>query len=196
MITRRSFLIGSSAAFATISLSVFDKYFNFFETHGEPLIEAPDDPDASLCAIQDRGFLLGLNGHPGEWDCAGETWRDFLEFELGYDAPSKLSEFRHLYDKWGMKPTELDEEVPFWTMAAIMERRGPAADAKHLLEGLNIGPDLDANTDTVGGLTFYSVPSPIDNRYGVEADNAISLSLLQHRLNALGQNIAVSLQSW
>ena len=195
MITRRSFLIGSGAAFATISLSVCDKYLNCFGTNGEQLIGAPDDPDAIHWAIQDRGFLLGLNGHPGEWPCVGETWRDFLEYELGYDAPSKLSEFRRLYDKWGMKPTELDDEVPFWKMAAIMERRGPAADAKHLLEGLNIGSDLDANNGSVGGLTFYSVPSPIDNRYCVEADNAISLSLLQYRLNTLGQNIEVSLQS-
>ena len=77
----------------------------------------------------------------------------------------------------------------------LIKKKIVIAAKKVLKLGLNIGSDLDANNGSVGGLTFYSVPSPIDNRYCVEADNAISLSLLQYRLNTLGQNIEVSLQS-
>jgi hypothetical protein len=193
MITRRSFLIGSGTACATFSLSLFDKYFSYIENHGEPLIEAPNDADDTLYAYPDRSFRLGLNGDPDVWDGPYNDWLDFLLHDQGYDYPSKLSDYRKIYDKWNVRPTELLEEIPFWRMAAIMERRGPGADALNLLKDLDIGPDLGVDEKTLGGLTFYPVPTPIYNYCGVEADNAISLSLLQHRLNKLGQNIEIVL---
>ena len=55
-----------------------------------------------------------------------------------------------------MRPTELLEEIPFWRMAAIMERRGPGADTLNFLKDLDIGPDLGVDEKTLGEL--HSIP--------------------------------------
>ena len=192
MNTRRAFLIGASAG---LTLTLFDKFFTYIENHGEPLIEAPDWPENTLFAYPNRNFRLGLNGDPDEWDFPYEDWLEYLIYDKGYKGPTKLSHYRKISSDWNLKPTELREPIPFWRVAAIMERRGPGADALNLLKDLNIGPDLNMNEGEVGGLTFYSDPTPIYNYCGVEADNAISLSLLQHRLNELGQEIEIVLAS-
>ena len=87
----------------------------------------------------------------------------------------------------------MEEPIPIDLATAYMEKTDPGADAYDLLKRLDIGPELELNKGEVGGLSFYSVPTPIDNFYGVEADNSISLSILQHRLNQLGQDIAIEL---
>ena len=192
MITRRAFLIGSCASF---TLTFFDKFFTYIENHGEPLIEAPDWPEDDLFVYPNRGYKFGLNGDPDELEFPYESWLEYLMDAKGIQRPTKMSHYREIFRNWNVQPSELAEPVPLERAIAYMERTGPGADAHDLLKDLNIGPDLGMNKGEVGGLTFYSTPTPIENYYGVAADNAISLSILQHRLNELGQDIGIVLAS-
>ena len=74
-----------------------------------------------------------------------------------------------------------------------LDRRGPSAEAHYLLEGLDIGRDLRADGKVAGGLEFIDGPFPGNNYLGVHANDAISVSLLQHELNAISAGIAVKL---
>ena len=69
----------------------------------------------------------------------------------------------------------------------------PNALAFKLLEDLDIGPKLAGPGDEVGGLEFIDGDAPGHDYLGVHADDALSISLLQHRLNELDTGIAVEL---
>ena len=188
MVTRRAFLIGSAA---TITLSLVDKFYTFIENHGEPLIQAPKNPSGVLYVYPDRDYQLGLNGDPWKIDFPYASWQEYLVEEQGYDNPTKLSDFRAIYRDWGFMPSQLQEPVPWEHVAEMMERRGPGADAFHLLDSLDIGPYLEFDGRVAGGLKFYDGPMPGSNYLGVEAEDDISVSLLQHRPNQLNTGIAV-----
>ena len=192
MITRRSFLIGAASSF---TLPMFEKFTTFFENHGEPLIEAPEKAGDILYVYPDRDFQMGLNGDPWEPDYPMMTWREMLVEERGYENPTKLSHFRKIRWEWNVSPSMIDEVIPedFWYEA--FERRGPHADAHWLLKGLDIGPNLEMDGQVVGGLQFIDGPMPGNNYLAVHADDEISVSLLQHRLNELKTGVAIELSS-
>ena len=60
--------------------------------------------------------------------------------------------------------------------------------AHQYLYWLDLGPELVVNGEIAGGLNFYDGPMPGNSYMGVHADCFVSLSVLQHRLNALGEN--------
>lgn len=120
------------------------------------------------------------------------TWREFLVDKLGYKNPTTLSQFRELYYEFGIKPRELDTEYDdYYEHWALSE--SPNVLAYNLLDGLNIGPKLAGPGDKVGGLQFIDGDAPGHDYRGVHADDDLSISLLQHRLNELDTGIAVEL---
>ena len=98
---------------------------------------------------------------------------------------------RELCDEWGFTPENIKDSVPddWWEM--YFDRRGPSAEAYRLLEGLDIGWELRADGKVAGGLKFFEGLMPGSDYLGVHADDDISISLLQHELNAANAGIAV-----
>ena len=185
-ITRRNFILGTAAGL--ILPSYYDKVFTFFENHGEPLIEVPKQANLDLYALD-----LGLGDY---------------EFNLGkppLEPPTMtIREFAHRYygsedeyrDAWCW---EEDEEVDFdaymdpeYVLDFWARSDSPHAQAYRLLEGLDLGPDLEGD-DAVGQILFIDGPHPGSDYMGAQTDDPVTISLLQKRLNELGTGIHVSL---
>jgi hypothetical protein len=185
-ITRRQFLISSTSAGVGLILpSYYEKVFSYVENHGEPMLEVPTRASKDLYA-DFLGSEYQLNLGKPVFDLPEMTWREVIERYYG----------------WTPEPESLDTELDI-TMAdldklayedAYMDHwcraDSPNARAFRLLDGLDIGTDLQ-HGDQVGGLVFYDGPMPGNDYLGVEAEYAVSLSLLQHRLTELNTGIRV-----
>jgi hypothetical protein len=184
MYSRRQFLISSTNAGAGLILpSYYDKVLSFIENHGEPLLEAPARFDDTLYAERESDYQLNL-GKP-VYDLPEMTWREAIE---RYDLMPDASE---LEDEFGITVADLDNPVDWdWQMERWCRKDSPNARAFHLLDGLNIGTDLQ-HGDLVGGLTYHDGPCPGSDYLAVHAECDVSLSLLQHRLNELNTGIKV-----
>jgi hypothetical protein len=184
-ITRRQFLISSTRAGVGLILpSYYEKVFSFFENHGEPLLEAPARVEEDLYAWND-GLSYQLNlGKPDE-ELPVMTWREIIE---RYHMQGWWKELKE-----GYEITESDLDKPAWQDAYIdawCRVDSPNAKAFHLLEYLDLGTGT-LHGKLAGGLTFYDGPMPGSDYIGVHADDEVTLSLLQHRLNELNTGIRV-----
>ena len=187
MITRRKFLVGAGSA---LTLPIVDKFIWHIDNKGQPLIEKPSNPGQVLYVNRDYDYQINLGRPLEEYPTA--TWREFLVDKLGYKTPTTLSQFRELYYDYGMKPRELDADCDcyfeYWDRT-----ESPNALAYNLLEGIDVGLKLAGTGDGLGGLEFIDGDAPGHDYLGVHADNDLSVSLLQNRLNELGTGIAVEL---
>ena len=188
MYSRREFLVGTGRL---ITLSVLEHYLSYLENHGEPLIEAPKRAGDILYISPDADYQIGLNQNPlcpkfPDWNTV-----EFLKEAWDYSYPETPDGYRELYDDWGIAPENLKDPVPDSWWDDYFDRRGPSAEAHLLLETLDIGWELKANGEVAGGLRFIDGPAPGNNYLGVHADDDISVSLLQHELNAANSGIAV-----
>jgi hypothetical protein len=189
MITRRSFLIGAGALLTADLVTRFEWHIR---NHGEPLVLAPERPDTILHVDPDRSYEVTL----GSWDDILDlTNREVLEDYCGLDLEKsklKLSDYHRIREEYGIAPKELDEPVS-WDLATegLPRSATPNGAAYSLLRGLDIGPDLHSPGRLVGGLDFFDGPMPGNDYLGVCCRDEISVSLLQARLNELGENIAV-----
>jgi len=191
MITRRSFLIGAGAVLTVDLVARFEWHIR---NQGKPLILAPEKPDTILHVLPDSGYEIYL----GSWDEILErTHREALEDYCGLNmdkAKLKLSDYRMIWEDYGIRPRELDRPVSCDFLAEGLPRAAsPSGAAYFLLDRLNIGPDLNGPGNLVGGLEFVDGPMPGNDYLGVSCRDEISISLLQARLNELGENIAVRL---
>ena len=188
MITRRHFLVGAGAA---VTVSLLDKFHNYFERTNEPMLIAPKEHVRTLYVYPERDFQMGMGGDP--WTLPDErmTWLEFMNDQWGIEEPSSLSEFRAIYWETGVKPSQLRENVGDVEFMEYWERGGPNGIAHRYLKGLDLGPDLVLNDEVAGGLQFFDGPIPGNSYLGVHADDFVSLSILQHRLNAVGENTKV-----
>ena len=116
---------------------------------------------------------------------------EYLVQKEGCTRPRTEDDFSELALNWGFCPEELEEQLPRDWWECQSERSGPHADAFHLLDKLDIGSELKVGGKVVGGLNFIDGPAPGNSSLGVEADDDISVSLLQHRLNQLDTGIAI-----
>ena len=187
MITRRSFLIGAGSA---LTLTTVDKFIWHLNNNGMPLIEMPQDHNRVLYVSRGDNLRIDLGLIPDEYPTA--TWREFLVDKLGLQNPTALSDFREIYYDYGIKPRDLDTDCEcyfeYWD-----QNESPTALAYNLLDGLDVGPVLIGPDDKAGGLEFIDGPAPGHDYLGVHADDDLSVSLLQHRLNELKTGIAVEL---
>jgi hypothetical protein len=180
-ITRRQFLLSTAGAAAGFILpSYYTRALEFLDRHGEPLLESPKIIREELIVCSDRDGELNL-GDP--WSEPPEmTWREYANQYFGGD----LREFE---ETWEISGPMLDNNVP-WDVRvdAFILNDSPNAKAYHLLESLDLGPDL-SGPNAVGSLTFTDGACPGVDYLGVSADDDITVSLLQQRLTDLGTGI-------
>jgi hypothetical protein len=189
MITRRSFLVGAGS---TLTLSTVDKFIWHIDNKGNPLIETPKGRSKVLYVSKGDDFRIDLGRAPDKYPTA--TWRKFLVNKLGHENPTSLSQFREIYHNYGIRPCDLNTECEcyfeYWDRT-----ESPTALAYNLLDELNIGPILAGPSNSIGGLVFMDAPAPGHDYLGVHANDDLSVSLLQHRLNELGTGITVELET-
>jgi hypothetical protein len=189
MITRRKFLIGAGSVLTLPLLNMFTWHL---ENMGVPLIEAPAQPKNVIYVSAYMDYQLNLNEFPDK--IPSITWREFLFEKLGYSVPKHRRDFRRIYDEWGVMPHQFDDECedyvwePYWCRV-----ESPNALAYDLLDRLEIGRELTGPGEAAGGLQFVDGPMPGSDYLGVHADDELSVSLLQHRLNELGTGIAIEM---
>ena len=179
--TRRQFLLSTvGAAGGFILPSFYSRALEFLDQFGEPLLEPPKRVVDELIICREFDGELNL-GDPRE-QVPDMTWREFLS---RYDS---LDEFE---ENWDLEVSQLDDEVPWDTVVDFWCRAdSPNARAYHLLERLDLGPDL-TGSKAVGGLVFTDCPCPGNDYLGVAVEDDISISLLQQRLNDLNTGIKV-----
>ena len=184
MISRRSFLIGSSAA---LSLPMLSRITSFMDRHGSPLLRAPDYSDCELYVHPDRDFLITMGGDP---DCLpmSYTWREYLLDLMHYPKPGNTKQWRELCQDNGITEDCLDDECPFdYWFDTWAENESPKADARKYLQSLDLGPWLSSDGTSDYGLDFTHSMYGFDC-IGAYARNEVSVSLLQERLNELSEN--------
>jgi len=189
MITRRTFLIGVGT---TLTLPLVDRFADHIASFGEPILVPPKEHSGVLYVYPDRDLQIGLNGDP--WVLPPISWREFLTDRLDMEIPSDPEEFEQIEYDWGVTPSQLDEDVdPEIWIEHWSRSESPNARAFDLLSSLDLGPELTGDGMTAGGLQFIDGACPGNDYLGVQADDMISVSLLQHRLNELDTGLVVQL---
>ncbi len=196
--TRRQFLLSTvGAAGGFILPSFYARALEFVDQFREPLLEPPKRVVDEITICASLGGELNI-GEPAD-QIPDMTWREFLtryhpgllnslEFYWG------LEESQRDLAPWGLKESQLDDAAPWDTVLGSWGRvDSPNARAYHLLESLDLGPDL-TGPKAVGELNFLDGPNPGAKDYlAVTVEDDISISLLQQRLNDLKTGIKVSL---
>jgi hypothetical protein len=184
-ITRRQFLISTASGGVGLILpSYYEKVFSFFENHGEPLLEAPTLITEDLYADLQADYQLNIGLPATEYP--EMTWREvFRRYHGWLPEPDELEEDFALTPADLDKPADIDAFFDSWCRTD-----SPNAQAFYLLNRLDIGNELRQG-DQVGGLIYYDGPMPGNDYLGVHAECAVTLSLLQHRLNELKTGIRV-----
>ena len=180
--TRRQFILGTAAGL--ILPSYYDKVFTFFENTGEAYLELPEQADTHLYAVTGRGEGFQLNlGDPCE-EPPQLTYREYARTCVNDDG-----EYLEELIEAGC---DLDAEMDFYDYIDDWAYNSSSnAKAYRLLENLDLGPDF-ASEHAVGQLQFYNCPSICSDYLGVHAEDEVSLSLLQKRLNELNTGICIT----
>ncbi len=181
-ISRRFFLIGSGA----IVTSAFVKdAVRFAERRSRPLLIKPDRVETELFYYVGFGdgnaSLITL----GQWIeiedvAAPATWREYYTKLEGRDLQIELH---------GLDEGQLDQPMPDQSWQDAWDYSwSPQARAYQLLQALDLGPLRKRTGLRVwnGQLLFEEFLRPGDNSRVVNADDAVTLSLLQARLIELG----------
>lgn len=182
-ITRRQFLLSTAGAAAGFILpSYYTRALAFIDQFDEPLLESPRIVREELIVCYDRDGELNL-GDPYS-EPPSLSWREYADKYYG-------GNLQELEDIWELRRSQFDEEAPWDVVAdAWIRTDSPSAKAYRLLESLDLGPEL-MGRNAVGGLIFTDGACPGNDYLGVSAENDITLSLLQQRLNDLGTGIRI-----
>jgi hypothetical protein len=142
ILTRRSFLVGAGAGLITPWL--LDRFRNYLEVHGEPLILAPKNNDLTNTRFinSEDGFLVTSN-----W-MFRTTWRQSLPLEY----PDHLAR-AETFARWGITEDQLDDEISRQTYMAWSSRDLLVLRACELLKSLDLGSHLN-RPGSVGGIRF------------------------------------------
>jgi hypothetical protein len=183
-ISRRQFILGTASGF--ILPSYYDKVLSYFENHGEPLIEMPNQADTELLIVDEYlQFHLGdSEAEPPEM-----TVREFaLEHCGGEEAYQE--------DWCDGEEVDFDDFVDPEIVVDYWARHDSSnAQAFYLLEDLDLGPDLNRK-NAVGEIRFIDGACPGNDYLGVEAADQVSISLLQKRLNELDMGIRITVEKY
>jgi len=181
-ISRRQFVLGTAAGL--ILPSYYDKVLTYFENHGEPLIEIPNQADTELLVVDEYGSYEFHLGDP--W--AEPPEMTIREFALEYCG----SEEAYQEDWCDGEEVDFDAIEDPEIVLESWAFHSSSAEAFYLLEGLDLGPDLNRK-DAVGQIRFIDGECPGNSYRGVEAVDQVSISLLQKRLNDLDTGIRISM---
>ena len=187
--TRRQFLYSIPAVSAGFILpSFFDKAVDVLARTGEPLIIPPADITTELFAVGDGSGEYRLNIGDPRVGPPRMTLQEFINRYYDGDVEGFVAE---CYDN--DEDADLDAEVDEWEVVEHWAATdSPHALAYYMLDGLDLGPDLDG-PDAVGELQFICGPCPGNDYLGVHATDALTLSLLQERLNQLKTGIHIKI---
>jgi hypothetical protein len=186
MITRRGFLVGAGGLLTT---ALFNRFERHLDRTGRPLILAPKRSDETLYVYPEMEYQITLG--PQIFKLPKKTWREFLIWN-GEGVPQTKAQFKRLYDERGLMPEQLNEEVDFDAWApAWASTEGPNVKAFHLLDRLDLGPELKGTKEERGCLEFQRL-AMIGSEYdGVHCKDELAISLLQARLRELEMPIEV-----
>ena len=181
-ISRRQFILGTASGL--ILPSYYDKVFTYFENHGEPLIEMPSQADTELLIVDEF-----LQFHLGD-SCAEPPVMTVREFALEHCGGEEAYQ-----ENWcDGEEVDFDDFVDPEIVVDYWARHDSSnAQAFYLLEGLDLGPDLNRK-NAVGEIRFIDGACPGNDYLGVEAADQVSISLLQKRLNELDTGIRITVE--
>ena len=177
MLSRRGFLIGAGS----LLTATFVKDAQAFVSRTRrPLLETPPEVDKTLYWYNNgNGLLLTIGAYQLEAP-PPPTWREFFVSE-GI-AHTTEDEAYLVWADHAIWPEDYDEPVDdrYWYDWFDLAG-GPCAKAYRLLDGLDLGPDLDSPRKGPH-LAFEEGAYPGDNSRWVRASGKLALSLLQARL--------------
>jgi len=183
---RRQFLIRAfSAAGQLVLPRFFDRAFAFVENHGEPLLETPVEPVKKLyAAYQEEGVYWIIDGLMPQGLPPAVTWREY--FLLTGDKLVNGME------GWELEPSQLDDPMDHWAFETYWcYNLSPNALAYKYLSDLDLGPEFGKSDRAEGEIRFQDAPTMGSDCRWAEVDDLLSLSLLQNRLNELGENVSL-----
>jgi hypothetical protein len=183
---RRQFLIRAfSAAGQLVLPRFFDRALAFVENHGEPLLETPVEPVKKLyAAYQEEGVYWIIDGLMPQGLPPAVTWREY--FLLTGDKLVNGME------GWELEPSQLDDPMDHWAFETYWcYNLSPNALAYKYLSDLDLGPEFGKSDRAEGEIRFQDAPTMGSDCRWAEVDNLLSLSLLQNRLNELGENVSL-----
>ena len=192
---RRSFLIGAGS----ILTSAYVAKANWFLTNKNsavPLLKSNKDTTKLFFVDQGSEYELRL-GSP-DLGIKDLTYRQVLDryrgVELLENEPIALSQFRELYDAWGITPRLLDHPADLSDYLDEWGRKDAnKAKAYDYLYGLDLFGGDDENGLRLGDLNFIDGCYPGNEYLAVTSHDPLSASLLQARLQELGHNISVEI---
>ncbi|HIG58657.1 MAG TPA: hypothetical protein EYQ21_04560 [Flavobacteriales bacterium] len=186
--TRRQFLLTTSVTgLGFILPSFYEKALGFCENHGEPLILPAKNTDTILYAWQDGELELDL-GHPST-EPPTLTRREYIDRYVNGGLEKYLKELPFLSEnrKYDLD-AEVDRDEVFDAWATV---DSPWAKACDLIDEIDLGPDLEGE-HAVGGIEDVN-GGPCSIIQAKVAEDYVSLSLLQERLNQLNTGIRIEL---
>jgi len=187
--TRRQFLLTTAGTgIGFILPSFYEKALAFWENHEEPLIEPAKDADTILYAWSEADLELNL-GDPHTEPSYDMTYRELIDNYYCGGLEQYFEELPYLkpQHKLDLNAKARPDEI----FDAWLPAHSPNAQAYYLLQGLDLGPDLQGPS-AVGGI-HEGWGAPGSDYLGMLADDHVSLSLLQERLNQLRTGIRIEL---
>ena len=189
MITRRSFFLGSAAGL--ILPTFYDNAISFLANHGEPLLVIPKQHESILYAVADSSYEFNF-GDP----YAGPPEISIREFYMDYRG---VDDVNLCLLEEGCEPEDLpdlENSMSTWSewewFDTWARTESPNALAYHFLAGFDLGPSL-IGASAIGGISLIDGPMPGNDYLGAQAEDAVSVSLLQQRLNELNSGIRIEL---
>jgi hypothetical protein len=178
---RRQFLIRAGLAAGHLALPrFFDRALAFVENHNEPLIDAPGNAIRILNVRHDDSYVFFL-GDPCEMPGEPPTFRAWF-IDNGEDVSEEA-------ENWELEPGDLDGPIPEetwfdqWALGDCSMAQG-----FHYLSRLDLGPQFGtAGIDAAGEIRLQDCPSICSTYRAAETNDLLSISLLQNRLNELGE---------
>ena len=192
---RRSFLIGAGS----ILTSAYVAKANWFLTNKKsvvPLLKS--NKNTTKLFFVDQGMEYELRLGSPNFGIEDLTYRQVLAryrgVELFENEPIALSQFREIYDNWGITPRMLDQPADLYDYIDEWGRKDAnKAKAYDHLYGLDLFGSDDENGLRLGDLNFIDGCHPGNDYLAITSHDPLSASLLQARLQELGHNISIEL---
>jgi hypothetical protein len=188
---RRQFLIRAGLTAGQLALPrFFDRALAFVENHGEPLLELPSNSERELIAsYQEDGVYWIIDGLMPKEIPPVITWREYFQ-----NLERWTETLPDLMESWEVASHQLDQPMNKWTWedhwCRVLSPNGLAWD--YLCE-LDLGPQFGKHQGAQGEIRFIDGPCPGNDSRWVEVDDLLSISLLQNRLNELGENTSLEI---
>ena len=174
---------------------------------GQPLIIPPQSKNASiLYAVYEYGDYTLHFGDP-EAEPPIPTWEEFIDSRsVNMDDDEERADFLEEYFGWDRSEGEEEPKVPlnepidggaldFYMEWDFELRESPMALAFHYLNDVPLCPETTRRTgDPLGRLRFIEGDHPGSNLTYVQAPDLATIACLQHRLNALNENVLIEIQ--